>query len=193
MKVLDTDLTEITKLYNNFIKMMVKDFYNNYSVSINNAASFIIQLYKEVIVINKNEQCPDIDYLSSLGVYCLYGYQVCRTTNSFLNDFMNEIGLDAKLKPILIDEKNDWHIVDLIHANHVVVNIKNNKTNLFLDLNNDLYFESINGEITNFSFENKQIVLDYNKYTEIINQVQNILNKYLLYKDLGIERVYTYV
>lgn len=193
MKVIDTDLTEITKLYNNFIKMMVKDFNNNYSISINNAASFIIQLYKKVIVINKKEECPDIDYLSSLGVYSLYGYQVCRTTNSFLSDFMNEIGLDAKLKPILIDEKNDWHIVDLIHANHVVVNITNNKTNLFLDLNNDLYFESINGEISNVSFENKQIVLDYNKYTEIINQIQNILNKYLLYKDLGIERVYTYV
>ena len=62
MKILDNDLSEIDNLYDKFIKMMIESFNNNYGVNIQNALSFINQIYKDLIVTNKKEKYPSIDY-----------------------------------------------------------------------------------------------------------------------------------
>ena len=190
MKILDKDLSEIDNLYDKFIKMMIESFNNNYGVNIQNALSFINQIYKDLIVTNKREKYPSIDYIKSLGVYSLYGFQVCRTTNSMLYDFMKGIGLDVTLKTVFIDDNGDWHIVKPIIANHVVVNMKDG--NKYFDLYNDLFVEKDNGKISTIEVNNKRVKIDYSKYEEIISRISDILDRYLLLEKLGIEKVYEY-
>ena len=171
MKILDKDLSEIDNLYDKFIKMMIESFNNNYGVNIQNALSFINQIYKDLI-------------------YSLYGFQVCRTTNSMLYDFMKGIGLDVTLKTVFIDDNGDWHIVKPIIANHVVVNMKDG--NKYFDLYNDLFVEKDNGKINTIEVDNKRVKIDYSKYEEIISRISDILDRYLLLEKLGIEKVYEY-
>ena len=192
MKILDKDLSEIDNLYDKFIKMMIESFNNNYGVNIQNALSFINQIYKDLIVTNKREKYPIIDYIKSLGVYSLYGFQVCRTTNNMLYDFMKGIGLDVTLKTVFIDDNGDWHIVKPIIANHVVVNMKEGKINKYFDLYNDLFVEKDNGKISTIEVDNKRVKIDYSKYEEIISRISDILDRYLLLEKLGIEKVYEY-
>ena len=192
MKILDEDLFKINNLYNQFIKIMVEDFNDNNDVSIKNALSFVNQIYKDLVVNNKKENYPNIDYISNLGIYSLYGFQVCRTTNKMLYDFMKELGFDVNMKTVLIDENNDWHIVEPIFANHVVVNIKDKKSDKFFDLNSDIYFENIDGAISIINIDEQTLKIDYSQYKKIINEINKILDKYLLLEKLGIERVYTY-
>ena len=156
MKILDNDLSKIDNLYDKFIKMMIESFNNNYGVNIQNALSFINQIYKDLIVTNKREKYPSIDYIKSLGVYSLYGFQVCRTTNNMLYDFMKGIGLDVTLKTVFIDDNGDWHIVKPIIANHVVVNMEDGKINKYFDLYNDLFVEKDNGKISTIEVDNKK-------------------------------------
>ena len=192
MKILDNDLSEIDNLYDKFIKMMIESFNNNYGVNIQNALSFINQIYKDLIVTNKREKYPSIDYIKSLGVYSLYGFQVCRTTNNMLYDFMKGIGLDVTLKTVFIDDNGDWHIVKPIIANHVVVNMKDGKINKYFDLYNELFVEKDNGKISTIDVDNKRVKIDYSKYEEIISRISDILDRYLLLEKLGIEKVYEY-
>lgn len=192
MKILDNDLSEIDNLYDKFIKMMIESFNNNYGVNIQNALSFINQIYKDLIVTNKREKYPSIDYIKSLGVYSLYGFQVCRTTNNMLYDFMKGIGLDVTLKTVFIDDNGDWHIVKPISANHVVVNMKDGKINKYFDLYNDLFVEKDNGKISTIEVDNKRVKIDYSKYEEIISRISDILDRYLLLEKQGIEKVYEY-
>lgn len=192
MKILDNDLSEIDNLYDKFIKMMIESFNNNYGVNIQNALSFINQIYKDLIVTNKREKYPSIDYIKSLGVYSLYGFQVCRTTNNMLYDFMKGIGLDVTLKTVFIYDNGDWHIVKPISANHVVVNMKDGKINKYFDLYNDLFVEKDNGKISTIEVDNKRVKIDYSKYEEIISRISDILDRYLLLEKLGIEKVYEY-
>ena len=192
MKILDNDLSEIGNLYDKFIKMMIESFNNNYGVNIQNALSFINQIYKDLIVTNKREKYPSIDYIKSLGVYSLYGFQVCRTTNNMLYDFMKGIGLDVTLKTVFIDDNGDWHIVKPIIANHVVVNMKDEKINKYFDLYNDLFVEKDNGKISTIEVDNKRVKIDYSKYEEIISRISDILDRYLLLEKHGIEKVYEY-
>lgn len=86
MKILDKDLLEINNLYSQFIDMLVNDFRNNSDGSVQNALSFISVVYNNFIN-KKRDICPSIDNISSLCIYSLYGFQVCRTTNSMLFDF----------------------------------------------------------------------------------------------------------
>lgn len=190
MKILDKDLSEIDNLYDKFIKMMIESFNNNYCVNIQNALSFINQIYKDLIITNKREKYPIIDYIKSLGVYSLYGFQVCRTTNNMLYDFMKGIGLDVTLKTVFIDDNGDWHIVKPIIANHVVVNMKDG--NKYFDLYNDLFVEKDNGKISTIEVDNKRVKIDYSKYEEIISRISDILDRYLLLEKQGIEKVYEY-
>ena len=192
MKILDNDLSEIDNLYDKFIKMMIESFNNNYGVNIQNALSFINQIYKDLIVTNKREKYPSIDYIKSLGVYSLYGFQVCRTTNNMLYDFMKGIGLDVTLKTVFIDDNGDWHIVKPIIANHVVVNMKEGKINKYFDLYNDLFVEKDNDKISTIEVDNKRVKIDYSKYEEIISRISDILDRYLLLEKQGIEKVYEY-
>ncbi len=192
MKILDNDLSEIDNLYDKFIKTMIESFNNNYGVNIQNALSFINQIYKDLIVTNKREKYPSIDYIKRLGVYSLYGFQVCRTTNNMLYDFMKGIGLDVTLKTVFIDDNGDWHIVKPISANHVVVNMKDGKINKYFDLYNDLFVEKDNGKISTIEVDNKRVKIDYSKYEEIISRISDILDRYLLLEKLGIEKVYEY-
>lgn len=192
MKILDNDLSKIDNLYDKFIKMMIESFNNNYGVNIQNALSFINQIYKDLIVTNKREKYPSIDYIKSLGVYSLYGFQVCRTTNNMSYDFMKGIGLDVTLKTVFIDDNGDWHIVKPIIANHVVVNMKDGKINKYFDLYNDLFVEKDNGKISTIEVDNKRVKIDYSKYEEIISRISDILDRYLLLEKLGIEKVYEY-
>ena len=192
MKILDNDLSKIDNLYDKFIKMMIESFNNNYGVNIQNALSFINQIYKDLIVTNKREKYPSIDYIKSLGVYSLYGFQVCRTTNNMLYDFMKGIGLDVTLKTVFIDDNGDWHIVKPISANHVVVNMKDGKINEYFDLYNDLFVEKDNGKISTIEVDNKRVKIDYSKYEEIISRISDILDRYLLLEKLGIGKVYEY-
>lgn len=192
MKILDNDLSKIDNLYDKFIKMMIESFNNNYGVNIQNALSFINQIYKDLIVTNKREKYPSIDYIKSLGVYSLYGFQVCRTTNNMLYDFMKGIGLDVTLKTVFIDDNGDWHIVKPIIANHVVVNMEDGKINKYFDLYNDLFVEKDNGKISTIEVDNKRVKIDYSKYEEIISRISDILDRYLLLEKQGIEKVYEY-
>ena len=192
MKISDNDLSEIDNLYDKFIKMMIESFNNNYGVNIQNALSFINQIYKDLIVTNKKEKYPSIDYIKSLGVYSLYGFQVCRTTNNMLYDFMKGIGLDVTLKTVFIDDNGDWYIVKPINANHVVVNMKDGKISKYFDLYNDLFVEKDNDKISTIEVDNKRVKIDYSKYEEIISRISDILDRYLLLEKLGIEKVYEY-
>ena len=192
MKIVDTDLIKVKELYNQFIKLMVKDFNDNYDVNIENALAFIAQFYKELISNIKREKHPEVSNLPSLGIYCLCGFNVCRTTNTLSYDFLNEIGFDLHLQFVHIDENNDWHIGKNMYANHVVVCIDKKASTIYFDLVNDLCFETVNDKINVISIDSKDIKIDYDNYKEIINQISNTLDKYLLYENLGIERVYTY-
>ena len=191
MKILDKDLLEINNLYSSFIEMLSTDFRSNSDGSVQNVLSFISGVYNNFIN-KKRDICPIIDNISSLGVYSLYGFQVCRTTNNMLYDFMKGIGLDVTLKTVFIDDNGDWHIVKPISANHVVVNMNDGKINKYFDLYNDLFVEKDNGKISTIEVDNKRVKIDYSKYEEIISRISDILDRYLLLEKLGIEKVYEY-
>ena len=191
MKILDKDLLEINNLYSRFIEMLSPDFRSNSDGSVQNALSFISGVYNNFIN-KKRDICPSIDNISSLGVYSLYGFQVCRTTNSMLFDFMKKVGFDVILKTILIDENEDWSVVEAIHANHMVVSMKSLKKSKYFDLFNGLFFEKESGEIKSIEIDEIKPKIDYSQYEVIINRISEILDKYLLLEKLGIEKVYSY-
>ena len=191
MKILDKDLLEINNLYSRFIEILSTDFRSNSDGSVQNALSFISGVYNNFIN-KKRDICPSIDNISSLGVYSLYGFQVCRTTNSMLFDFMKKVGFDVILKTILIDENEDWSVVEAIHANHMVVSMKSLKKSKYFDLFNGLFFEKESGEIRSIEIDEIKPKIDYSQYEVIINRISEILDKYLLLEKLGIEKVYSY-
>lgn len=192
MMMIDEDLFEIEELYNQFIEMMVDDFINDYDINVKNALLFINQIYKNIIVQNKKEEYPNIDNISNLGIYSLYGFQVCRSTNKLLYDYMNLIGFNVNLRYIFIDNNNDWHIVEPKLANHIVVNMKDDESDKYFDLHSNLYFEKSNDKINSIKIDDYKSKINLYQYKSIINKINKKFDKYLLLEKMGVEIVYSY-
>lgn len=187
MELLKDDYEKLKFLYKDVLNLLKQDFIFQRSININSALGYIDSFYSEVLL-NDNITPLCICNLPSDGILSLYGYQVCRTTNIFLYDFLKKLDLNPFIQYIYIDKNNDWHIVDANSANHLVVCIIDNGLKLFLDLYNRLYFYSNLKEV--------DICNDVNisklKYAKSIKEIIDTLDKYKTLQDIGIKHIYSY-
>lgn len=133
----------------------------------------------------------DLPNLISDGAQVMYGVACCRHASNLLNDVLQFSHFSSSLLYIFIDEKNDWHISSIKHANHVTVLLKDNNSEYILDPANGFVFKKV---------ENQSIVLinvDFSNYftnyfDDNIQSIGKILKKYYGFQKLGIECVYDY-
>lgn len=186
MYLLDEDYTKLATLYNSLLNLLKNEFTNYYQVTIENAISYIHNFYLQLQVKSSDTFIPPLYNLPSDGILSLYGFQICRYTNILLFDFLNILELNPIIQYIYIDNKNDWHQVNAINANHVVVCILKNNNKLFLDLHNDIYF---NDDLTLINIPS-QITVQNLLYIPILKDINDIINKYINAQKLGIKHLY---
>lgn len=186
MYLLEEDFIKLTSLYNSLLNLLKTEFTNYYQVTIENAISYIHNFYLQLQVKSSDTFIPHFYNLPSDGILSLYGFQICRYTNILLFDFLNILELNPIIQYIYIDNKNDWHQVDAINANHVVVCILKNNNKLFLDLHNNIYF---NDNLTLINIPS-QITVQNLLYIPILKDINDIINKYINAQKLGIKHLY---
>lgn len=186
MYLLEEDFIKLTSLYNSLLNLLKNEFTNYYQVTIKNAISYIHNFYLQLQVKSSDTFIPPLYNLPSDGILSLYGFQICRYTNILLFDFLNILGLNPIIQYIYIDNKNDWHQVNAINANHVVVCILKNNNKLFLDLHNNIYF---NDDLTLINIPS-QITVQNLLYIPILKDINDIINKYINAQKLGIKHLY---
>ena len=180
MYLLDENYTKLATLYNSILNLLKNEFTNYYQVTIENAISYIHNFYLQLQVKSSDT------FLPSDGILSLYGFQICRYTNILLFDFLNILELNPIIQYIYIDNKNDWHQLNAINANHVVVCILKNNNKLFLDLHNNIYF---NDDLTLINIPS-QITVQNLLYIPILKDINDIINKYINVQKLGIKHLY---
>lgn len=186
MYLLEEDFIKLTSLYNSLLNLLKKEFINNYQVTIENAISYIHNFYLQLQIKSSDTFIPPLYNLPSDGILSLYGFQICRYTNILLFDFLNILELNPIIQYIYIDNKNDWHQVNAINANHVVVCIFQNNNKLFLDLHNNIYF---NDDLTLINIPS-QITVQNLLYIPILKDINDIINKYINAQKLGIKHYF---
>ena len=186
MYLLDENYTKLATLYNSILNLLKTEFTNYYQVTFENAISYIHNFYLQLQVKSSDTFIPPLYNLPSDGILSLYGFQICRYTNILIFDFLNILGLNPIIQYIYIDNKNDWHQVNAINANHVVVCILKNNNKLFLDLHNNIYF---NDDLTLINIPS-QISVQNLLYIPILKDINDIINKYINAQKLGIKHLY---
>ena len=185
----EEDFERINSLYKTMLSLLKQEFISQNNINIKNALEYINTFYSKVLLENNvDSNLPIIYNLPSDGIFSLCGYQVCRNTNTFLFDFLNELNFNPIIQYIYIDENNDWHKVNANSANHLVVCITYHDSKLFLDLYNGLYFDS----------KLKPIIIDNSvniselAYSKQIEDIRNVIDKYKVLHSLGINHTYLY-
>lgn len=186
MYLLEEDFIKLTSLYNSLLNLLKNEFTNYYQVTIENVISYIHNFYLQLQVKSSDTFIPPLYNLPSDGILSLYGFQICRYTNILLFDCLNILILNPIIQYIYIDNKNDWHQVNAINANHVVVCILKNNNKLFLDLHNNIYF---NDDLTLINIPS-QITVQNLLYIPILKDINDIINKYINAQKLGIKHLY---
>ena len=186
MYLLDEDYTKLAALYNSILNLLKTEFTNYYQVTIENAISYIRNFYLQLQAKSSDTLIPSIYNLPSNAILSLYGFQICRYTNILLFDFLNILGLNPIIQYIYIDNNNDWHQVNAINANHVVVCIFQNNNKLFLDLHNNIYFHD---DLTLINIPS-QIAVQNLLYIPILKDINDIIDKYINVQILGIKHLY---
>lgn len=185
----EEDFEKINFLYKNILSLLKQEFISKNDINIKNALGYINSFYSKILLeSNVDINSPILYNLSSDGILSLCGYQVCRNTNVFLYDFLEELNFKPTIQHIYVDKSNDWHRVDASSANHLIVCITDVSSKLFLDLYNGLYF---NSELETISINNN---IDINTliYQKPIEDIKNVIEKYKVLQNIGIKNTYSY-
>lgn len=133
---------------------------------------------------------PNLNYE---GAYLMYGVGCCRHMSSLINDILEHLGFECALQYVLIDENNNWKLLEKpVGSNHVIVSLQDHENQYLLDPMNDFIFQKKENIFVPMTIESSPFdQLSLPSYRdESVEEIAKILQKYYTCKAIGIENIY---